>query len=382
MRQYGIPVPEGIFTNNPVLAAEFVEEQGESVVKAQTLAGKRSKAGGIKFVSKYEQGELATEVILESKLYDEEIIGVLVEKKIDIEDEFYLSFYYDTVQRSPVLVFSKYGGVEIEERVKGVEDGLNSLSLPIGINAGWKIRNFLSKVVGDDRKLVELVRKIYQFFLDYDFQMIEINPLAKSKDGDYYVIDVVSIFDISAWRRHPEIHTIPRGIQSQTLSEGEFKADLLNLENIRGIRRDFILFDGDIAVLTFGGSLSLVVIDYIYELGGKPYNYIELRGTITSGKIYRTLKRLLASEKIKGLLIMGATLEDVRIEVVATGIVRALKDLHPRYPIIVRIAGPIEDVAKDILKGLRGLKLKVFHGDTSIKDCVREMVGEVYGNSY
>ncbi len=381
LRRDGLPVPWGIFTTSPRVAAGFVEQNGDSVVKAQTIAGKRARAGGILFVNMAIKGELATEMLLDSTLYGEEVIGVLVEKKARVKREYYVSFYYDPKLRSLMLAFSPAGGTDVEEKIKTGPQNLFKLPLPLCQDVRWRIREFLMDIVPTDpAPLVDLLYHIYEFFLLYEFSYLEINPLAETDHQDYVILDVVSSIDVAALGRHPEIAIAPRASHNADLPTGEFRSAMINIEDARGTRRDFVHLGGDIGVLAIGGSISLIVVDYLYQLGGRPFNYAELRGTVTATRISHLLKEILRNPQIKGLLIVGASTDYLRIDAVANGIHDALKEIRPTYPVVLRVPGLGKDVAKEILSGLRRANMQVLWNHATIKDSVTAIMEKVYGH--
>ena len=380
LRSSGLPVPWGVFTTSPRVAARFVEAHGEAVVKAQTIAGKRARAGGILFVDMPVKGELAAEMLLDSTLYGEEVVGVLVEEKVKVRREFYVALYYDPQQRSLMLAFSPFGGTDVEKHVGAGPGRLYKLPLPICQDVRWRLRDMLVDVLDEDpAPLVELLSGLYRFFLDHEFSYLEINPLAETDRHDYVILDVVSSLDVAALGRHPEIAIAPRSSAGAPLPEGEFKSAMLNIEDARGTRRDFVHLGGDIALLAIGGSISLILVDYLYRLGGRPFNYAELRGSVTAKRIAHVLRRILAHPQIKGLLIVGASTDYLRIEAVAEGIHTALKEIKPAYPVVLRVPGLGKEVAKEILRGLPRARMQVLEKAT-IEESVLTVMEKVYGH--
>ena len=138
MLQEGISVPQGVFTNNPAKVAEFVEKVGKSVVKAQTLVGRRMEAGGIRFVNVPVQGELASEMLFDTEIHNEEVIGVRVEEFVPIKKEYYVSLYYDSETRSLMLSFSLDGGKNIESSDNPAN--ISTIELPINQDIDWRLR--------------------------------------------------------------------------------------------------------------------------------------------------------------------------------------------------------------------------------------------------
>ena len=382
LRHEGIAVPEGLFTNNPAKVAEFVEKTGSSVVKAQTLIGNRMEAGGIRFVEVPEQGELASEMLFDTSLHNEEVIGVRVEQRINIKHEYFVCYHYDSQKKSLVLSFSLFGGKKINDVDLEDEKSVHHLSLPVGYNVEWRIRNFVLSVFGVEKpKLVKILNQLYQFYLKYEFSLLEINPLVLDENDEYIVVDVLAQLDGLAMGRHPELFIAPRLSRKTYSSESDFKKAVINIEDARGVRTDFVHLGGDIATLSVGGAMSLTVVDYIYKMGGKPYNYAEVRANASSVRIVHMLKTFLKNNDIKALLILGSTFGNLGLDSIATGIRNALKEIQPEYPIVLRVTGLGREMAKDISKGLSKLNMIVLREETTVKQSVELIIEKAYGNS-
>ena len=380
MLQEGINVPTGIFTNNPAKVAEFVEKYGKSAVKAQTLVGNRMEAGGIRFVNVPVQGELASEMLFDTEIHNEEVIGVRVEEFIPIEKEYYLSFNYDSELKSLVLSFSTQGGKSIE--IKENKSKVHYLETPVNQDIEWRLRNFILNIFGEEKKaLLVFLKKLYNFYLKYEFTLLEINPLVLDSNGEFVVVDVVALLDSSALGRHPEIIIAPRVSRRNYSSIKDFKNSIINIEDSRGLRSDFVYLGGDIATLCMGGFMSLTVVDYIKQLGGNPYNFAEIRGNASSVRIIHMLKTFLNNDQIKGLLIVGSTLGNLGLDSVANGIRNALKEIQPKYPIVLRVTGLGREMSKDISKGLNRLNMTILRDETTVKQSVELIIEKAYGNT-
>lgn len=380
MLNEGIAVPYGTFTNNPAKVAEFVEEQGKSVVKAQALVGRRMEAGGIRFVKVPVQGELAAEMLFDTEIHGEEVIGVLVEKFIPIENEYYISFYYQSEHKSLVMAFSLESGIQIETTLP---ENIYKIDLPLNQDVEWRLRNFLLNIFGKkDKGLLTILKKLYDFFLKYEFTLLEINPMVMDENNEFLVVDVVALLDSTALGRHPEIMIAPRVSRRKYSSPTDFKNSIINIEDSRGLRSDFVYLGGDIATLSMGGFMSLAVVDYIRQLGGNPYNFAEVRGNAPSVRIIHMLKTFLNNDRIKGLLIVGSALGNPGLDSVANGIRNALKEIRPAYPIVLRVTGLGRTLAQDISKGLNNLNIIILRDETTVKQSVELIIKKAYGDSH
>jgi succinyl-CoA synthetase beta subunit len=382
LRHEGISVPEGLFTNNPSKVAEFVEKMGRSVVKAQTLIGNRMEVGGIRFVDVPEQGELASEMLFDTSLHEEEVIGVRVEQYINIEKEYFVCFHYNSQKKSLVFSFSFFGGKNISKVDINNNDDIFHLLLPVNQDVEWRIRNFVLSVFSAEKpKLVRIINQLYHFYLKYEFSLLEINPLVLNDVGEYIVVDVLAQLDSLAMGRHPELFIAPRLSRKTYSSESDFKKAVINIEDARGVRTDFVHLGGDIASLCVGGAMSLTVVDYINKMGGKPYNYAEVRANASSVRLVHMLKTFLKNDDIKALLILGSTFGNLGLDSIATGIRNALKEIQPSYPIVLRVTGLGREMAKDISKGLKNLNMTVLREETTVKQSVELIMEKAYGDT-
>jgi succinyl-CoA synthetase beta subunit len=315
-------------------------------------------------------------------LHNEEVIGVRVEQFVQIEKEYYVCFHYDILKKSLVLSFSTHGGKNINSIVDINTDNVYHLSLPVNQDVEWRIRNFILSIFGTELvKLVKILNQLYNFFLKYEFSLLEINPLGLSDLGEYIVVDVLAQLDGFAMGRHPELFIAPRLSRKTYSSAKDFKNAIINIEDARGVRTDFVHLGGDIATLSVGGAMSLAVVDYIQQMGGKPFNYAEVRANASSVRLVHMLKTFLNSSDIKGLLILGSTFGNLGLDSIATGIRNALKEIQPKYPIVLRVTGLGREMAKDISKGLQKLNMTILREETTVKQSVELVIKKAYGDS-
>lgn len=287
-KEYGIKIPKG-----KVIKVGDVYEKGDFIIKAQELQGERKKRGLIKDVNKDTIDEEISSLF--SKCNE-----ILVEEKVKVDKEYYISITIDRLKKRPVLIFSKRGGVDIED--------VDSKDITkIVIDNGF----FIDKVN-------DIAQKLYKIFNDYDCELVEINPLGLNKDG-FVALDSKIIIDDNALFRHEEFYS---------------KREDLN----------YVELDGNIGVIGNGAGLVMSTIDIIEYFNGKVANFLDLGGGADKEKMIKALEILL-KKKVKGIFINifgGIT----RCDEIANGLV----EFKNKVPIIVRMIGTNEEEAREILR--------------------------------
>ena len=264
------------------------------VLKAQVLSGKRAEQGGIVFANN--ENELVDNLeMLFGKTVNKEVVEIiLAEEKTEIEKEYYVSISYDTETRGPVLTISESGGTGIEER-KANTYSINPLNLDI---------------ISDQNQLFglpqELIAQLIKLFFDTDFLLLEINPLVKTKTGEWIALDAKIKLDDAATSRHEDWKYPPRLVAGYTPTEREILAKKIDEGDHRGTAGStYFDLPGDIAVLASGGGGSLTAMDVLLKAGGKPANYTEYSGNPPKEKVIKLAKIVLSKPNINGLWIIG-----------------------------------------------------------------------------
>jgi len=321
-KEYGIAVPDGIVVER--------EEELKSisisfpwVLKAQVLVGGRGKAGGIKIAKNMEEAIELFRQLKNMEIKGERVRKILVEEKADIEKEMYLSFFLDRNSRQYLMMFSDEGGVEIEamkEKVKKVY--INPI---IGLQP-YHLRKL-------PKEVRETAAKLYKIFIEKDCELVEINPLAIS-NGKTIALDSKIIVDDNALYRHNEL---PKERAELTPLEKEARE--------KGIA--FVQMDGNIGVIANGAGLTMATLDALNEFNGKGSVFLDLGGTDDPEKVKQALS-IMVKAKPKVILINlfgGIT----KCDTVAKGIIEFLEK-NEAPPIVARIKGVNEDVAREMLK--------------------------------
>lgn len=339
LQGYDTHIPRGftIFSPEEAEAAFFQLGQPRAILKAQVLAGGRGKAGGVKIVNSPLEAKAFTERLLGSRLVTaqttsegEEVRAVLLQEVVPIEREMYLAFVIDRQGACPILVGCKEGGVEIEELArkspeKVLKERWDSL---LGL-LPFQARK-MAYLLGFSRPLLKeatnLILNLSRAFIERDFTLLEVNPLAVASEGSLLILDVKANFDDNAFFRHPEMAAIrPRPEESLESLASSFGLSYVELE-------------GDIGCLVNGAGLAMATNDIIRVCGGRPANFLDVGGDASTERVSQAFSILLRDPRLRAVFINifgGIT----RCDSIAQAILGALDGKRPRLPIIVRMEG-------------------------------------------
>jgi succinyl-CoA synthetase beta subunit len=344
LREYGVPTPRGQLAASISQAREAASKlKPPFAVKAQVLVAGRGKARGILFASSVDEAEKAAEKLLKSQIKGIPVKKVLVEEKISTKKELYFSITIDRPKRNYVAVASETGGVDIEEIAAKAPQAI----LRTSINQRVGFRSFDAEQIatkmgysGDRReKLAEILEKVYRAGMDYDAELIEINPLAETVDGEFTALDARLIMDDNALFRHPEYE--------KRLFEEEREHTPQEIEAmLNGLA--YVKLDGNVGVVGNGAGLVMATLDLIQYYGGKPADFLDLGGGAPMERIMTALKIVLSDPNVKALFIniLGGL---TRCDEVARGIIEAKSAFKFAQPIVIRLVGTNEEEGKRIL---------------------------------
>lgn len=344
---------------------------GGVVLKAQTLSGKRAEGGGIVIVQSEELRVKSLEELFGKIVNGEKIEKILVEEVIDIDKEYYLSFSYSTENRGPVMTFGQ-GGTGVESKGKSESFEINILK---GID---EILNNLPQ------ELRESAKKLWEVFTKFDCELAEINPLVVTKQGEVYALDAKVILDDDADFRREEKFP-ERNLFGRNPTEAEIEARKIDQGDHRGTSGSVYWdLDGDIAVIAAGGGGSVVNMDALIALGGKPANYTEHSGNPPREKLKRLTKIVLSKPGIKGCWFVGGTANFTDIYETLMGFVEGLRELpeKPKFPIVIRRGGPRDKEAFEELKAIgekERFDFHIFGRETPMTSTAKIIVDLAYG---
>lgn len=350
LQAWGLPVPPGSLLASP----DEVGEVGEVVLKAQVLTGGRQKAGGVLFAQGQLDAREKARQLFQAEIRDHRVEKLLMEEKVPVEKEYFLGVTYHTSRKVPLVLFSREGGVEIEEAFSRGPEGIFRRSFDIleGFPE-YRARELLAEVGLRGEELVKLVGPLQQLvalFLGMDATLAEVNPLARTRDGRYLALDCHLEIEDDALYRHPELESrygIPRqerGLRPPT--ELEIQAAAIDSMDHRGVAGRVVEFEGDLALLIGGGGASLTAFDAIRRHGGRPANYCEIGGNPSVRKVKELVKLLLSRPGVQRIAVIMNVVSNTRVDLVARGVIKGVLELgkDPAQTIAVfRIPGAWED---------------------------------------
>ncbi len=377
LRAKEIPCNSGILITSP---QDIPLLHSEKVLKVQTVANGRGKAGGIHFVNNQEEAKEKANRFLGKTFLNETITEILIDEKVDIKKEFYLGLLFDTSKRIPLLIFSEEGGVNIEQLKK--ESPEKILTQEINYLTGPSeedINNTLNKIQLKEEikgQLKEIISKLYSVFTEFDCKMVEINPLVVNTKNQLLAIDAVAVLDDDAsYRRKIKF---PKRVNSRKKKAREIAANKIDEEDPKGVAgKTYFDLDGDIGVLTSGGGASMTLMDTLVELGGKAANFTEYSGDPSREKVQKLTRIVLSKEKLSGLLVAGAIANFTNIKETLNGVADILIELKPDFPVVIRRAGPHDEEAKIMLaevKQTHKLDIHYYDEKTPMTKAVEIMV--------
>ena len=346
LAEAGIAVPLSRLCHTPEEARNAAAEIGPAMVKAQVPTGKRGKAGGIKRASSPGQVEEAARSILGMTIGDHLVEKILVEAETPIAKEYYAAVLNHQETKSPLILFSTEGGMDVEEITEKHPDKMAHLPVDMREGVDDELLEQIFGVLGlgeEKTLLVEFFLKLFDAYRVTDAELIEINPLVLTTKGDLMALDCKLTVDDSGLPRRPEIAS--NGVpEKMTVLEARAKE--------HGLK--YIELDGEVGVLANGAGLTMTTMDAIRHYGGAPANFLEIGGdAYTKGK--PALELVLANPKVKSLLVnfCGAF---ARTDVMTDGLLEAWEELKPDLPVVFSIHGTGEDEAIAMVRDRLGLE--------------------------
>jgi succinyl-CoA synthetase beta subunit len=339
-RKYGVALPKGVVVRSPTDVARSLMDAGvplPCVVKAQVLAGGRGKGGAVRFANTVAEAEAATAAILALEFKGEKVREVLLEEKLALSKELYLSLTLDRSLRLPIVMASAQGGVEVETVA---EDAILRVSVdPFPGLIGYEKRKVIAALGVSGpvaRSLDTLLDRLWTVFVAEDAELVEVNPLAVVADH-VVALDAKVIIEDDASFRHPEF--------------AEVRDDRTPLEEIaREKEIAFVQLDGNIGVIANGAGLTMATLDVLAEFGGRPGVFLDLGGTDDPKKVTEAF--VLMSQAKPSAVFLNIFGGVTRCDTVALGLVEAMKQLpaDARFPLVARIRGNNEAEGVAILK--------------------------------
>lgn len=384
LQAVGIKTPQSILVNNKGYANlsygkeryhQFFEKHGVAIIKAQVIGGGRKKVGLIFEANDYDASLKQIEALYGKQYNNVPIDTLLIEEKLDIKKEYFLSILYDTVRRRPMIMFSVEGGIEIEENSDKISKFYTEKVSELTAKEAVKIV--------DNEDLADFLVKAYNAFIKFDCSHLEINPIILTKDKKFFAVDAKLTIDDGAVPRQEILADVADEGEKTQFSEMEIAARKIDQADHRGVAgKTFVELDGDIAVLASGGGASLTSMDALIEAGGAPANYTEYSGNPPREKVRKLTKITLSKFGLNGCLVIGGTANFTDIFDTLSGFVEGMQDLLelPKYPIVVRRAGPNDKEAFKMLKKFaqkNNMDITLFGEETPMSYAAKVMAEKV-----
>lgn len=369
-RQFNVPVPDGSMAESKEDAFAVAEKLGyPCVIKAQVHAGGRGKAGGVKLAKNSADARNYAEQIVGMKLVSKQtgpegklVRKVLVEQGLNIVQELYLAIIVDREKEMPVIIASSEGGVEIEEVAAKNPELIYKVHIhPITGLSGYHTRKLVFNLKlnkAQSKNFTKLVQNLFALFTKKDASLVEINPLIITDTDEVIALDGKINFDDNALAKHPDVVDLRDLHEEEPLEVEASKYDL-----------NYIKLDGNIGCMVNGAGLAMATMDIIKFYGGEPANFLDVGGGTSEERVKEAFKILLADENVKAVFvnIFGGI---VRTDLVAGGIVNAVKDIDVKVPIVIRLVGTNEEEGRRVLKE-SGMN---FIAENSLPDAAKKAV--------
>ncbi|GHC52893.1 ADP-forming succinate--CoA ligase subunit beta [Neogemmobacter tilapiae] len=386
LRSYGVPVSDGRIVQR---AEEAKTAAGELdgplwVVKSQIHAGGRGKGkfveaeagekGGVRLAKSKEEAETMVKQMLGRTLVThqtgpqgKQVNRIYIEDGTDIARELYLALLVDRASSRISFVASTEGGMDIEEVAHNTPEKIVSFSVDpaSGLSDfhGRRVAFALGLEGNQVKQCVALIKQLYKAFVEKDMEMLEINPLVVTTDGNLKCLDAKVGFDNNALYRQPDILALRDETEEDPKELAASKFDL-----------NYIALDGDIGCMVNGAGLAMATMDIIKLYGAEPANFLDVGGGATKEKVTEAFKIITSDPNVKGILvnIFGGIM---RCDIIAEGIIAAVKEVGLKVPLVVRLEGTNVDLGKDII---RNSGLNVIAGD-DLSDAAQKIVKAVRG---
>lgn len=343
LKDYGVRVPQSGVATSPEEAEAIARGIGCPVaLKSQILVSGRGKAGGIRFAADAAGAKQVAEELLGSTIKGCPVTSLLVEEKLDIVEQFYASIAVDRQARAYIVLASTSGGVDIEELAQTSPDKIARHWIdPI---TGFSEQEAIG-IVGqlntnqdDATKFASIIGTLYKVTMDYDAELVEVNPLAQTPSGEFVAADARIIVDDNALFRHPEFTDRNSVRVDDTPLEAEARKQNLA----------YVDLEGDIGIVGNGAGLVMATVDLVHVFGGKPANFLDVGGGGNVDITKRGLLLVMSKPEVKAVLvnILGGI---TRCDIVAQALIEALNESSVKKPIAVRMMGTNEEEGAQIL---------------------------------
>ena len=347
----GIPVPTGKVASSPEEAVAAAHSLGGNVwvVKAQVHAGGRGKAGGVKLARDADAVRAAAAAMLGTRLVTKQtgpeglpVERVYVESGSDIARELYVSMTLNRERGRIALIASSAGGMEIEEVAAATPEKILSVDVhPAAGLQGYQVREIAYGLKLDSpliKQFQALAAALYRLYVEKDLSLVEINPLIVTKQGSLLALDAKIDVDGNALFRHPELAQLRDASQEDPMERRASEYEL-----------NYVSLDGDIACMVNGAGLAMATMDLIKLHGGAPANFLDVGGGATAERVTAAFELILSNPRVRAVLvnIFGGI---VRCDLIAEGVIQAVKKVGVRVPVVARLEGTNAEAARAMLE--------------------------------
>jgi len=339
--RYGLPVLPGQVAESPEEARDIAASIGGTVViKAQVLVGGRGKAGGVKLAHSPEEAFEKARDILALTIKGLPVRRVLVTQAADIARELYCSIVLDRARKTPLAMLSAAGGVDIEEVARETPEKIIRQPLPLDGPRAYQARALFQPLLSGDQlnQAAAVLLKLWRVYAEGDCTLAEINPLAINPEGRVLALDAKVILDDNAEFRHREW---------ETWREAGDESPAARLAREKGL--SYVKLDGDIGCIVNGAGLAMATMDLIKHYGGEPANFLDIGGSSNPEKVTAALKIITGDGVGVRAILFNIFGGITRCDDVANGIVQSLSRSPLTVPLVIRLTGTNEDLARKIL---------------------------------
>jgi len=373
--EFGVPVPPSSVATTVDQAVEAFKKIGQKVVvKAQVFAGGRGKAGFVKLCDSDDQVREAAQFMLSNRMVSKQtgsegiaVKKLLIAAAVDIESEYYIAVVLDRQRRTPVVMVSREGGVEIEEvAAKRPEAIIKEWLHPhLGL-LNYQVAALVKALGFTDKEQAKsagkVIKGLVEVFKRYDCSLAEINPLVRTTDGQVLAIDAKMNFDDSAMFRQPKLAEM---FDPSEENPNELRAKEHNLS--------YIALDGNIGCLVNGAGLAMATMDIVKLHGGDPANFLDVGGNVTTETAIEAFRIILSDDKVKGVLvnIFGGI---VNCATIAEALIAAAKEIGFKIPVVVRLEGTNVERARELLESA---KIKALVPASDLTDAAKKVCAQV-----
>lgn len=357
LKKYGIVIPQGRLIEK----GDSADIDTPVIIKAQVPIGGRGKAGGILEVNSTDEARDKIDKLFNGTIRNYPVLKILLEEKANIQDEYFMAITYDTVAKEPIAIFSREGGVDVEEQAGQDPEKVNKEFFTIRRRLPqYHAREIIAQTGISGRTLPALggvLAKLADIFLDYDATLAEINPLAMTAGGRLIALDCHMDIDDDAVFRHPDIAKLQTDVNrmetGRKSSEFEQKAAAIDSIDHRGVAGRMIEFKGNLGLIIGGGGASLTAFDAIRDHDGRPANYCEIGGNPSVRKVTELTKLVLSMPGVDKIAVIMNVVSNTRVDLVARGIIKGILEFG-RDPLetvaVFRVPGSWEEEGFKILR--------------------------------